>query len=277
MGEVVVGGVPVRYAVDGPADWPPVLLVHGSGAHRGWWYLVVPHLVAAGLRVIALDLSGHGDSGHRDDYDAGVWGEELLAVAGPGRPLLVAHSLGGRLGVLTAAAHPAAFAGLVLIDTPLRPPPSYQAALAAGRLRRRPREQRRHADREELVARFRLAPPQPHPPGEVMRAVAERGVRELDGMWAWKHDQGGFPGLYGPELLAAAAGLRLPVSYVYGAESALVNADEAEFVRNLVPGEVPVVPVAGGRHHLSLDRPAECAAAVVAARCGIDGPRWARP
>jgi pimeloyl-ACP methyl ester carboxylesterase len=269
VGEVVVRGVPVRYAVDGPDGGPEMLLVHGSGAHRGWWYLVVPHLVAAGVRVVALDLSGHGDSGHRADYDAGVWGEELLAVAGQRRPLLVAHSLGGRVGVLTAAAHPDAFAGLVLVDTPLRPPPSYQAAAAAGRLQRRPREQRRHPDRDDLVARFRLAPPQPHPPAEVMRAVAERGVREVDGMWAWKHDAGGFPGLYGPDLLAAAATLRMPVSYVYGAESALVNPAEADFVQELVPGDVRVIPVAGGSHHLSLDRPAACAAAIL---LHLEGP-----
>lgn len=275
MGEVVVDGVPVRFAVHGPADGPEVLLVHGSGAHRGWWYLVVPHLVAAGLRVVAVDLSGHGDSGHRAGYDADVWGAELLAVAGGRRPLLVAHSLGGRVALLTAAAHPDAFTGLVLVDTPLRPPPSYRAALAAGRLERRPREPRRHPDREDLVARFRLAPPQPHPPAEVMRTVAGHGVRERDGMWTWKHDQGGFPGLYGPGLLTAASALRLPLTYLHGARSALVDADEAEFVRALVPGGARVVAVAGGHHHLPLDRPAECAAVIVDAGRGQSTPRLA--
>jgi pimeloyl-ACP methyl ester carboxylesterase len=263
-GEVSVRGVPVRFVVVGHGE-RDVLLVHGSGAHRWWWYLVTPRLVAAGLRVIALDLSGHGESGHRPHYDAEVWGAELLAVlaeAGSTRPLAVGHSLGGRLTVLTAGAHPDAFAGLVLLDTPLRPPPSYRAAVAAGRLER-PRRERRYPSRAEIVSRFRLVPTQPEPPAEVMRTLAEHGVRELAGEWTWRHDQGRMPAFYDPELLVAAGGLRLPLCYVYGGGSALVADDEAEFIRAHVPGEVRVVRVPDGHHHLALDHPAECAAAII--------------
>jgi pimeloyl-ACP methyl ester carboxylesterase len=263
-GEVVVRGVPVRYAVAGWGE-RDVLLVHGSGAHRWWWHPLVPHLVAAGRRVISFDLSGHGDSGHRPEYDAEVWGEEVLAVlaaTGSARPLVVGHSLGGRLTLLTVAVHPDAFAGVVLLDTPLRPPPTYLAAVAAGRLQRTRRE-RRYPGRAEIMARFRLFPPQPDPPAEVLRTLAANGVREVDGMWTWKHDQGAFPAFYGPDLLAAAAAVRLPLTYVYGGSSALVDDDEARFVEAHVPGDVRVVRVEGGHHHLGLDRPAECAAAIL--------------
>jgi pimeloyl-ACP methyl ester carboxylesterase len=103
-----------------------------------------------------------------------------------------------------------------------------------------------------------------------MRTVAVHGVREVDGMWTWRHDQRGLPAFYGPELLAAAAELRVPLSYVYGACSALVDDDEAAFVRAHVPGDVRVVRIEGGHHHLSLDRPAECAAAILESRARVD-------
>ena len=272
LGEVVVRGVPIRFSVAGRGD-RDVLLVHGSGAHRLWWHLLIPQLVASGLRVISVDLSGHGDSGHRSEYDGEVWGEEILAViwaTGSSRPLVVGHSLGGRLTLMTAGAHPDAFAGLVLIDTPLRPPPSYQAAVAAGR-RQRPRQERRYQSRDEIMARFRLVPPQPHPADEVMTALAANGVREVDGMWTWKHDQCVMPAFYGPELLAAAATVRIPLCYVYGANSSLVKDVEADFVRAHLPGEVNVVRIANGFHHLCLDQPAECADVIIATRARVDG------
>lgn len=54
--------------VDGPADGPPVTLVHGFPTSSHDWALTVPALAAA-HRVVTLDLLGFGDSdkppGHR--------------------------------------------------------------------------------------------------------------------------------------------------------------------------------------------------------------------
>src|SRR3546814_5215777 len=55
-------GVRVHYLDEGPADAPPVLLMHGEPT---WAYLyrkVVPTLVAAGHRCIVPDLVGFGRS-----------------------------------------------------------------------------------------------------------------------------------------------------------------------------------------------------------------------
>ncbi len=45
---------------------PIVLLVHGWGGRAGEWLDFVPPLRAAGLRVVAVDLPGHGRTGGRD-------------------------------------------------------------------------------------------------------------------------------------------------------------------------------------------------------------------
>ena len=61
--DVVVAGARVAYRAWGPAGAPGVVLVHGGAAHSGWWDHVAPLLT--GHRVVALDLTGHGDSDRR--------------------------------------------------------------------------------------------------------------------------------------------------------------------------------------------------------------------
>src|SRR5215213_4899567 len=56
-----VGGVRLHCLIWGPADGPPVVLLHGLRGHAWTW-----ERVAAGLappyRLYALDFRGHGDS-----------------------------------------------------------------------------------------------------------------------------------------------------------------------------------------------------------------------
>jgi pimeloyl-ACP methyl ester carboxylesterase len=53
-----------RVAFSSEGGGPPVLLIHGFAANRlSWWSNGwAPALIAAGFRVIALDLRGHGES-----------------------------------------------------------------------------------------------------------------------------------------------------------------------------------------------------------------------
>lgn len=44
----------------GSAEDPPLLLLHGVTSNAGIWWRVAPALAAAGLRVIAIDMPGHG-------------------------------------------------------------------------------------------------------------------------------------------------------------------------------------------------------------------------
>ena len=66
-GRVAVDGVSISYRVWGQRGKPGIALVHGSNAHLEWWRFVAPFL-ADQFRVVALDLSGNGDSGWRDRY-----------------------------------------------------------------------------------------------------------------------------------------------------------------------------------------------------------------
>jgi pimeloyl-ACP methyl ester carboxylesterase len=81
----------------GHSTEPPLLLTHGVGSSaRGWWR-VGPALAAAGRRVVAIDMPGHGpaatwDVGHR-------FAETAVDVAG-----FIEHA-GFRLGELAIVGH----------------------------------------------------------------------------------------------------------------------------------------------------------------------------
>ncbi|AXK45638.1 alpha/beta fold hydrolase [Brachybacterium saurashtrense] len=106
-----VDGVDLRYDVSG--DGPPLVLLHGSVLSRAIWrglgYLAP---LAAEQTVLRLDLRGHGLSGTPHDpaaYTQEVFVEDLLAVLdaeGIGRAALLGYSLGARIALSTALAHP---------------------------------------------------------------------------------------------------------------------------------------------------------------------------
>lgn len=54
----------ISYDVHGPDDGPTVVLVPGMGDLRSSWRDLVDPLVAAGHRVVATDVRGHGDGTH---------------------------------------------------------------------------------------------------------------------------------------------------------------------------------------------------------------------
>ena len=114
-----IGGRKIRYAGAGQ-DGDVVLLIHGYGGDRNSW-LFLQEPLAAGRRVYALDLPGHGTS----TKDVGDGSVDLLAdaVAGVldaigasgGAVHLVGHSLGGAVAAAVAARDPRRIRSLTLI------------------------------------------------------------------------------------------------------------------------------------------------------------------
>jgi pimeloyl-ACP methyl ester carboxylesterase len=116
-----VGGDGVTlHARDWGGTGRPVVLLHGLASNARIWDGVAPRLAGAGLRVVALDLRGHGDSDQPGDgYDFATVGRDLeaaLAALGLARPVVAGHSWGAGVGLAYAAARPGALAGLALVD-----------------------------------------------------------------------------------------------------------------------------------------------------------------
>ncbi|WP_448628192.1 alpha/beta fold hydrolase [Geodermatophilus sp. URMC 64] len=246
-----VDGTPVAWE-----RWPspgglPLVLVHGTSAHAGWWHSTVPAL-RGDFDVVAVDLSGHGDSGRRASYSMAGWAEEVLAVVDGvcgGRALVAGHSIGGLVAAGAAARSPDAVAALVLADSIVEPP-DRPADVAVRR-----RVTRVYPSVAEAVARFRLEPPQPVADRTVLDYVAARSLREVAGGWAWKVDPAIWDVVARPEgLTDALARVRCPVAVVRGEHSSLVGEDAAAALARLWGRPVPQYTVAGAHHHLMLDR-----------------------
>ncbi len=123
---VEVGGARIHYLAWGEPGRRGLVFVHGGGAHAHWWTHVAARF-AADFRVLALDLSGHGDSDHRPGgYALEQWTEEVMAVAADGEidglPVIVGHSMGGFVTIATAALHPDRMSGVVICDSPVTEP-----------------------------------------------------------------------------------------------------------------------------------------------------------
>lgn len=101
-------------------EGPPIVFVHGLlGSHRTWDHLV--DRLAAGHRVIAPDLVGHGGSAKpRGDYSLGAHAgtlRDLLDQLGVGPVTLVGHSLGGGIALQFAYLFPERVSRLVLVSS----------------------------------------------------------------------------------------------------------------------------------------------------------------
>jgi pimeloyl-ACP methyl ester carboxylesterase len=122
--------IPTNRAVPGDGirlharDWggsgQAVVLLHGLASNARIWDGVAPRLAGAGLRVVALDQRGHGESDQPSSgYDFGSVGRDLdaaLAALGLEQPVLAGHSWGANVALQFAAERPGAVAGLALVD-----------------------------------------------------------------------------------------------------------------------------------------------------------------
>ena len=121
-----VGGLRMAYVEDGPADGPPVLLLHGEPSWSFLYRTVLPVLAAAGLRAIAADLIGFGRSdkpAEMADHSYARHVEWVRAFAFDALGLtgltLVGQDWGGLLGLRLVAEHPDRFARVVAANTGL--------------------------------------------------------------------------------------------------------------------------------------------------------------
>ncbi|MCU1371594.1 MAG: Haloalkane dehalogenase [Ilumatobacteraceae bacterium] len=120
------GSLRVHYIDEGPADAPPVLLLHGEPT---WGYLyrhMIPELVAAGHRCIVPDLVGFGRSDkptRQEDHTYARHVEWMRTALFDRLDLtditLFVQDWGGLIGLRLVAEHPERFARVAVGNTGL--------------------------------------------------------------------------------------------------------------------------------------------------------------
>ncbi|HSV61640.1 MAG TPA: alpha/beta hydrolase [Variovorax sp.] len=118
---VQAGVLDIAYFEAGPADGPPVLLMHGFPYDIHAYAEVAPLLAAAGCRVIVPYLRGYGETCFLDaatprSGEQAALGADLLALLDAlniPRAVLAGYDWGGRAACVVAALWPERCAGLV--------------------------------------------------------------------------------------------------------------------------------------------------------------------
>jgi pimeloyl-ACP methyl ester carboxylesterase len=186
-------GVPLNVVETGPADGAPMLFVHGIGQSWLSWRRQLEGPLAARLRLVALDLRGHGDSGKPWDpaayREACRWAEDLRAVQkalGLEKPVLVAWSFGGLVAMhYLRCAGSGQLGGLVLVATAAgrlvtpaatgpgagTPSPGAQQAAAAAREMTAPDLRRNLAGARSFAALMTARAPDAAWPDETVAAL----------------------------------------------------------------------------------------------------------
>jgi pimeloyl-ACP methyl ester carboxylesterase len=116
----LASGLELRLLEAGPADGPPVLLVHGWAVSAYLWRHNILPLAAAGYRVLAPDLPGHGLSDApraAGSYTVEAFARavlETLDACGVARAAVAGQSMGGKVVVQAALEAPERVSQLLL-------------------------------------------------------------------------------------------------------------------------------------------------------------------
>lgn len=262
-----IGGTPIHYLAWNLADTqkPGLLFAHGFRAHARWWSFIAPFFLSR-YRVVALDFSGMGDSGARARYEPQTFSRDIAGVlehSGLGRATLIGHSFGGARVARTCAESAELVERAIIVDSLFRlpdvehrvPPPL------------EPRPKKLYATFAAARARFRLVPEQNAAPAFILDYIAEHSLKQVEGGWVWKFDEGFMPRsvIEEPsEMVAMLQSIRCPVSYLYGDLSIVVSRKLAHAVVKHIPHARGPIAIPQSHHHVMLDQPLSLVSALKA-------------
>lgn len=256
---LALGHIELAAHLFGPADGLPVIALHGWLDNANSFARLAPQL--KGLRIVALDLAGHGYSGHRPvgaGYALADYAHDVLRVAeqlGWERFGLLGHSLGAIISVQLAGALPERVSHLALIDGVI--PPTLSEQDAAERLGLALQAQLRLEGKRKSVYPTLEEGVEARMKGmvavsrEAAELLAQRGLMPVPGGYSWRSDSRlTLPSptrLNQDQAMAFVKRIACPACLVVAADGMLAR--HTELLEQL-PFEQVTLP---GGHHLHLN------------------------
>ena len=253
---VKVNDVQIHYLIWGDSKKPCLFFVHGYGANAHWWDFIAPYFLEE-FCVVAIDLSGMGDSDHRETYTQESYCEEMKAVCIDLQipsAYFIAHSLGGAIATKAVSIYPTLFKALILVDSVVVVPPDKVRNFAPRRSMIR--QEFFYDNLDKAIQSFRLIPPQPCKNDFILKHIAENSFKKSENKWVLKSD-GLIMKTYNPQdLTDIFMNVKCPIYIVYGLMSQIFSKellDYSVYVGNIPPERVVGIPSA--MHHLFIDQP----------------------
>ena len=227
---------------------PQILLLHGGNQSSHSWDLVSLHL-ADRFHVFALDQRGHGDSEWNRELDYSMDSMAADAIAfikdqGLQNPIVFGHSMGGRVTLTMALAHPDAVRALVIVD--IGPEVTEEGAKTIQNFVIHNVEFddiEVFIDNVQKYDKFRSRE-------HIERTVKYNMLRRVDGKFVSKVDHRRLPVKNADLTLQQMSALSMPVLVIRGAESNILESDAAiRFADSLPNGRLETVLNCGHNVH----------------------------
>lgn len=234
---------------------PVLLFVHGYRANSHWWDFIAPYFVDR-YRVFAMDFSGMGESGPRALYTAETFAEDLIAIldADLGPATVIGHSYGGLRTLRACANRPDLIRHAIILDSRVR-----FLDVDSGQTISTPSPRsgstQPHPSYEAIRQRYRVLPEQPLPLYDTFEHVAFHSIEECEGGWRWRADPALPYTLIETDGDALLGRIEVPVDYVYGEASSVVEPWRAERIASCLRHCRGAIGIPQSHHHLMLDQP----------------------
>ena len=253
---VEVEGAKIHYLTWGDTKNPGLFFIHGFSANAHWWDFIAPAFTED-YCVVAIDLSGSGDSDHRESYSQEMYAKEIKSVCdamGWQSADFIAHSMGGSISLNATSIYPGIFKSLYLLDSIVILPPDKVRNFSSNRSMIR--ADFIYEDEASAIESFRLIPPQPCKNEFLLNHIAINSYKQTDEGWLLKSDGKMMKTYQSKDLTETLMAIQCPIYIVYGLMSQIFTQeilDYTVYVGNIPPERVVGVP--GTMHHLFVDDP----------------------
>jgi esterase len=235
----------------------PIVILHGIfGSSDNW--LTQARILSANYHVFSLDLRNHGQSPHDDQFDYPVMVEDLKEFVDEHQlkdPIILGHSMGGKVVMNFALTYPEALAKLIVVDIAPKPYDLEHYVIIDG-LKAIPIEtlsSRNEAD--EVLSKY-------VPEADTRQFLLKNLQRKAEGGFTWKINlpvidkhlsKIGFD-------LHAKGKFDKPTLFIRGGRSRYVKDDDMKRIREIFP-QVELVTLDTG-HWVQAEKPMEFVEAV---------------
>ena len=253
---VEVEGAKIHYLTWGDTKNPGLFFIHGFSANAHWWDFIAPAFIEE-YCVVAIDLSGSGDSDHREAYSQEMYANEIKAVCDEmdwESADFIAHSMGGSISLNATSIYPEIFKSLYLLDSIVILPPDKIRNYSSNRSMIR--ADFIYEDEASAIESFRLIPPQPCRNEFLLNHIAINSYKQTEEGWLLKSDGKMMKTYQSKDLTETLMAIQCPIYIVYGLMSQIFTQeilDYTVYVGNIPPERVIGVP--GTMHHLFVDDP----------------------